>query len=121
MSEIKDKFIGVYEIRAGRDVYGNECKIRRYIHDRNRLHAYVRELSEREKFAAKAAGSEQSTVFKVNYNARIKAGLYLEFRGDTFVIKSVDGFEYYMRDLTLRAERCKPEPTDHEEYDGDTV
>jgi len=117
MSEIKDKFIGVYEIKAGRDVYKNECKIKRYIHGRGLLLAYVRELSEREKFAAKAAGSDQSIFFKINYNAKIKAGLYLEFRSDTFVIKSVDGFEYYRRDLTLRAERCKPEVTDYEEYD----
>jgi SPP1 family predicted phage head-tail adaptor len=120
MSEIKDKFIAVYEVKAGRDVYGNECKIKRYIHDRNRLRAYVRELSEREKFAAKAAGSEQSTVFRVNYNPKLKAGLYLEFRGETFVIKSVDGYEWYERDLTLRAERVKPEPCDHEEYEGDS-
>lgn len=78
MSEIKDKLISVYEIKAKRDIYGNECKVKLYIHDRNRLRAYVRELSEREKFAAKASGFEQSTVFKVNYNEKLKAGLYLD-------------------------------------------
>jgi SPP1 family predicted phage head-tail adaptor len=119
LSEIKDKLIGVYEIKAGRDLWQNECKIKRYIHDRNRLRAYARELSEKEKFAAKASGSEQSTVFKVNYNPKLKAGQYLEFRGETFVIKSIDDFEFYMRDLTIRAERVKPEPADHEEYEGD--
>ena len=117
MSEIKDKFIAVYEVKAGRDVYKNECKVKRFIHGRDRLRAYVRELSECEKFAAKASGSEQSTVFKVNYNPKIKAGLYLDFRGETYVIKSVDGFEFYKRDLTIRAERVKPEVTEYEEYD----
>jgi len=117
LSEIKDKFIAVYEVKAGRDVYGNECKVKRYIHGRDRLHAYVRELSEREKFAAKAAGSDQSILFKVNYNKKLRAGLYLDFRGETFVIKSVDGYEWYERDLTLRAERVKPEVTEFEEYD----
>ena len=119
MSEIKDKFIAVYEVKAGRDLWQNECKVKRYIHSKEKLRAYVRELSEREKFAAKASGSEQSTLFKVNYNPKLKAGLYLEFRGETYAIKSVDGFEFYKRDLTLRAERVKPEPTDHEEYEGD--
>lgn len=117
MSEIKDKRIAVYSIGTGRDLRENECKVKRYIHGRDGLWAYVRELTEREKFAAKAAGSEQSTVFKVNYNARLKAGQHLEFRGETFVIKSVDGFEYYKRDLTLRAERVKAEVYDHAEFD----
>jgi SPP1 family predicted phage head-tail adaptor len=117
LSEIKDKFIAVYEVKAGRDIHGNECLVKRYIHGRNKLRAYVRELSEREKFAAKASGSEQSTVFKVNYNPKIKAGLHLDFRGESYLIKSVDGFEFYKRDLTVRAERVKPEVTDYEEYD----
>lgn len=119
MPEIKDKFIAVYEVKAGRDIYGNECKIKKYIHDRNLLHAYVREMSEREKFAAKANGAEQSTLFKVNYNEHFKAGLYLEFRGKTYLIKSVDGFEFYKRDLTIFAERCKAEKTNYEIYKGE--
>lgn len=119
MSEIKDKLIAVYDIKTNRDIYGNECKSKLYIHDQNLLHAYVRELSEREKFVAKANDSEQSTVFKVNYNEKLKAGLYLEFRGETYLIKSVDGFEFYKRDLTLRADRCKAEKTNCEIYKGD--
>ena len=116
MSEIKDKKIAVYSVETGRDLNSNEIKVKRYIHDRNGLWAFARELSEKEKFAAKAAGAEQSILFKINYNKRIKAGLYLEFRGDTFVIKSVDGYQWYERDLTLRAERVKAEVCDHAEY-----
>lgn len=116
MSEVKDKKISVYGVETGRDLSGNEIKVKRYIHGKNGLWAYARELSEREKFAAKAAGAEQSILFKINYNKRIKAGLYLEFRENTFVIKSVDGYEWYERDLTLRAERVKPEVYDYEEY-----
>jgi SPP1 family predicted phage head-tail adaptor len=117
MSEIKDKIIAIYDINTARDLWDNEVKIKRYIHNRNKLHAYVRELSENAKYAAKAVGSEQSTVFKVNYNAKLKAGLYIEFRSETYVIQSVDGYEWYERDLTLRAVRCKPEVVDHESYD----
>lgn len=116
MSEIKDKRIAVYSIETGRDLSGNEIRVKRHIHNKNGLWAYARELSEREKFTAKAVGSEQSILFKINYNKRIKAGLYLEFRGDTFVIKSVDGYEWYERDLTIRAERVKAEVCDRAEY-----
>jgi len=116
MSEIKDKKIGIYEVKPERDLNGNEVKVKRYIHDINRLCAYVRELSEKEKFAAKAAGAEQSILFKVNYNPRIKAGQFIEFRGETYAIASVDGFEYYKRDLTLRAIQAKPEVYDYEEW-----
>lgn len=117
MSEIKDKKVGVYEVLTDRDLWQHEIKVKQYVHGRARLWAYVREMSEREKFAAKAAGSEQSIVFKISFNPRIKAGLYLEFRGETYIIESVDCFEYYRRDLTLRARRCKAEVTDCERYD----
>ena len=117
MSEIKDKKIFIYEITAKRDTQGNEIKAKIYIHSKTGLWAYVREMSEREKFAAKAAGSELSTIFKVNYNKKIKAGQYLEFKGETFLIESVDGFEYYKRDLTLNAKRIVPETAVYDEYD----
>jgi SPP1 family predicted phage head-tail adaptor len=116
MSQIKDKLIAVYEVKAERDLSGNEVKVKRYIHGVSRLHAYVRELSEREKFAAKAAGAEQSILFKVNFNKRIRAGLHLDFNGESYAIQSVDGYEWYQRDLTLRAVRVKAEAYDYEEY-----
>ena len=119
MAQIKDKKIAVYSVETGRDLNGNEIKVKRYIHTHNGLWAYARELSEKEKFAAKAAGAEQSILFKVNYNKRIRAGLRLDFRGGTFVIQSVDGYEFYERDLTLRAERVKAEVYDAEEYPDD--
>jgi len=117
MSRIKDKLIGIYEVVSGRDLNGNEINVKRYIHSKNRLHAYVRELSENEKFTAKAADSEQSAVFVINYNKRVKTGLYIEFREDTFIVQSVDGYEWYERDLTLRAMRAKAEVYDYEEFD----
>jgi SPP1 family predicted phage head-tail adaptor len=117
VSQIKDKTIGIFEVKAERDLSGNEVKVKRYIHGVARLHAYVRELSEREKFAAKAAGAEQSILFKVNYNKRIRAGLQLEFNGEAYAIESVDGYEFYQRDLTLRAVRVKAEGHDYAEYD----
>ena len=116
MSKIKDKLIGIFEVHSERDLGGNEVKVKRYIHNRNRLHAYVRELSEREKFAAKEVGAETSILFRLNYNKSVRAGQFIEFRGDTYIIVSVDSFEYYKRDLTVRAEKVKPEVYDYEEY-----
>lgn len=42
MSQIKDKLIGIFEVKSERDLGGNEVKVKRYIHNRNRLHAYAR-------------------------------------------------------------------------------
>lgn len=117
MSQIKDKKISVYVVKTDRDIWDHEIKVKQYIHDRNRLWAYVRELSEREKFTAKASGAEQSTVFKVCYNTKLVCGQYLEFNEQTYRIESIDGFEFYKRDLTIRANRCIPEVTDCEKYD----
>lgn len=117
MSEIKDKKIAVYAVKTDRDLRGNEIKVKRYIHDKNKLWAYVRELTEREKFMAKSQGAERTTVFKVCYNSKLKAGLYLEFFGETYCIESVGGYEFYKRDLTLSAYRCTPEVTDCEKYE----
>ena len=116
MSQIKDKLIGIFEVKVERDLGGNEVKVKRYILNRNRLHAYVRELSEREKFEAKQAGAETSILFRLNYNKKLRTGQYIEFRGETYIIVSIDGFEYYQRDLTVRAEKVKPEVYDYEEY-----
>lgn len=117
MSEVKDKFIGIFAVKPERDLSGNEVKVKRYIHSVNRLHAYARDLSEKEKFAAKAAGSEQTILFKINYNSRVKTGLYVEYRGETYTISSVDGYEGYKRDLVIRAAKAKPEVYDYEEFD----
>ena len=92
-------------------------KIKCYIHSIEGLWAYARELSEREKFAAKAAGADHAVIFEVNHNPKLRTGLFVEFRGQTLCIASIDGFEFYNRDLTLRCERIKAEAADYEEYD----
>lgn len=117
MSEVKDKKIAVYEIITNRNTEGNEIKVKKYIHSKNNLWTYVREMSEREKFAAKSTGAETTTVFKVNYNPLIKAGQHIEFKGETYIIQSVDGYEFYKRDLTVRAVRSNIGEAVYEQYD----
>ena len=112
-SEVKDKRISVFEITTDRSARGFERKVRKPVTKTEKIWAYVRELSEKEKFAGKAAGVEQSVLFKVNYHPTIKAKQYIEFRGAFYQIVSVDGFEMYKRDLTIRAVECTlPEVTD---------
>ena len=117
MSEIKDKRIFIYEIVSKRDTQENEIKAKKYIHSKIGLWAYVREMSEREKFTAKSTGVENTTVFKVNYNALIKAGQHIDFKGETYIIQSIDGYEFYKRDLTVRAVRTNIGETVYEQYD----
>ena len=105
-SEVKDKKISVFEIITDRNVKGFERKVKKPVTKPERIWAYVRELTEKEKFAGKAAGVEQSALFKINYHAAIKAGQYIEMRCAYFRIVSVDKFEYYNRDLTIRAAEC---------------
>ena len=70
--------------------------------------------SQQAKSVSQAA--ETSILFRLNYNKRVRAGQFIEFRGDTYIIVSIDSFEYYKRDLTVRAEKVKPEVYDYEEY-----
>ena len=112
-SEVKDKKIFIFEIITDRNIRGFERKIKKPVTKPERIWAYVRELTEKEKFAGKAAGVEQSALFKINYHAAIKAGQYIELKGAYYRIVSIDKFELYKRDLTIRALECNlPEVKD---------
>jgi len=112
-SEIKDKRISIFEIVTDRTNRGFERNIKKPVTKTEKVWAYVRDLSEKEKFAGKAAGVEQSVLFKINYDPAVKAGQYIEFKGAFFRIVSVDRFEMYKRDLPIRAVECElPEVKD---------
>lgn len=117
MSKLKDKKVAVYEIVSRRDISGSETTVKKYIHDKNNLWAYVREMSEKEMFSAKAVGVDTTTVFILNYNEKLKCGQYIDFKNNSFLIEQIDGFEYYKRDLTIRAKRIDVGEILYEEYD----
>jgi SPP1 family predicted phage head-tail adaptor len=106
-TEIKDKRICIFEIATDRTNRGFERNTKKPVTKTERIWAYVRDLSEKERFAGKAAGVEQSILFKVNYCSAIRASQYVEFKGLFYRIVSVDGFEQYKRDLTIRAVECE--------------
>lgn len=102
--EVKDKKIQVFSIKtAVKDGY--EVVVKTYIHSKESggLWAFVRELSENERFSAKAVQVEETTQFKIVYNPKITTELYVEFGGKTYDIVSIDKFEFNKTDLVIRA------------------
>ena len=117
-TDIKDKRISIFELAVERSPKGYEQRVKRPVTKTEKVWAYARELTDKEKFAAKSAGVEQSILFKVAYSAAIKAGQYIEFRGSYYRIVSIDKFEFYKRDLSLRAIECGlPEVKDDKQRD----
>lgn len=102
--EVKDKKVQVFGIKtAVKDGY--EVVVKTYIHSKGSggLWAFVRELSENERFSAKAVQVEETTQFKIVYNPKITTELYVEFGGKTYDIVSIDKFEFNKTDLVIRA------------------
>ena len=102
--EVKDNKGQVFGIKtAVKDGY--EVVVKTYIHSKESggLWAFVRELSENERFSAKAVQVEETTQFKIVYNPKITTELYIEFGGKTYDIVSIDKFEFNKTDLVIRA------------------
>lgn len=102
--EVKDKKVQVFGIKITvKDGY--EVVVKTYIHSKESggLWAFVRELSENERFSAKAVQVEETTQFKIVYNPKITTELYIEFGGKTYDIVSIDKFEFNKTDLVIRA------------------
>ena len=102
--EVKDKKVQVFGIKtAVKDGY--EVVVKTYIHSKEScgLWAFVHELSENERFSAKAVQVEETTQFKIVYNPKITTELYIEFGGKTYDIVSIDKYEFNKTDLVIRA------------------
>ncbi len=102
--EVKDKKVQVFGIKTVvKDGY--EVVVKTYIHSKESggLWAFVRELSENERFSAKAVQVEETTQFKIVYNPKITTELYVEFGGKTYDIVSIDKYEFNKTDLVIRA------------------
>ena len=116
--EVKDKKVRVFKIETKRQD-GYEVKVKHYLHeDGSGIWAYVRDLSEKEKFAALAVNVDQSIVFKITYNRKLTHDIMFEFEGDTYKKASTDHFEFNKTDLVIRAERCQPPQFDEVQYDN---
>lgn len=117
--ENKDKKVQFYRIET-RVVEGYEKVIKTYIHskDSGGLWCYVRDLSENERFSAKAVQVEETTQFKVVYNPKIVNELFLEYAGKTYDIVSIDGYEHNKSDLVIRANEILAPSYDEVRYEN---
>ena len=115
--EIKDKKVQFFQIYT-KVVDGYEQVVKRYIHSKESggLWCYVRELSENERFSAKAVQVEETTQFKVVFNPKIKNELFIEFNGKTYSIVSIDKYEFNKSDLVVRANETLAPTFDEVEY-----
>lgn len=117
--ENKDKKVQFYKLST-QVVEGYEKVIKTYIHSKESggLWCFVRELSENERFSAKSVQVEETTQFKVVYNPKIVNELYLEFKGKTYDIVSIDGKEHNMSDLVIRANEILAPSFDEVRYEN---
>ena len=117
--ENKDKKVQFYRIET-RVVDSYEKVIKTYIHskDSGGLWCYVRDLSENERFSARAVQVEETTQFKVVYNPKIVNELFLEYAGKTYDIVSIDGYEHNKSDLVIRANEILAPSYDEVRYEN---
>ena len=101
-------------------VDGYEIVVKTYIHSQEShgFWAYVRELSENERFSAKAVQVEETTQFKVVYNPKIKDKLYIEYGNKTYDIVSVDRNEFNKTDLVINGNEILAPVFDEVEYEN---
>lgn len=117
--ENKDKKVRFFRIST-KVIDGYEKVIKTYVHSKESggLWCFVRELSENERFSARAVQVEETTQFKVVYNPKIVNELFLEFSGKTYDIVSIDGKEHNKTDLVIRANEILAPSFDEVEYEN---
>lgn len=117
--ENKDKKVKFFRLET-KVVDGYETVVKTYIHSEQSggLWCYVRELSENERFSAKAVQVEETTQFKVVYNPKIVNELYLEFGNKTYSIVAIDKFEFNKTDIVIRANEMLAPTFDEVRYEN---
>jgi len=99
---LKDKKI---EILEGRNV-AEPGNMPRYewtpIHE-GKLWAYVRHLSAREYYAAKAVQAEEEMLFIINWRNDITTDMIIKYKNRYFYIIRIDTFEGYKGDIKIYA------------------
>ena len=117
--ENKDKKVRFFRLET-KIIDNFEKIVKIYIHSRESggLWCYVRELSENERFSARAVQVEETTQFKVTYNPKITNNLYIEYAGKTYNIVSIDKFEFNKTDIVIRANETLAPVYDEVEYEN---
>lgn len=103
MQKLKDKKI---EILAGKNIAepGDRPEFAWAPIHTGKLWAYVRQLSQKEFWAAKAVTSEEQILFIVNWRNDITTKNCILYNGNYYNIIRVDTFEGYKTDLQIYAD-----------------
>lgn len=116
--ENKDKKVRFFRLET-KIIDNFEKIVKIYIHSRESggLWCYVRELSENERFSARAVQVEETTQFKVTYNPKITSNLFIEYKEKTYDIVSIDKFEFNKTDIVIRGNETLAPVYDEVEYE----
>lgn len=117
--ENKDKKVRFYRLET-RVIDGYEQVVKHYIHSKasGGLWCYCRELSENERFSAKAVQVEETIQIKIVYNPKIVNELKMEFNGKTYEIVSIGKSEFNKTDLVIRGNETLAPSFDGVEYEN---
>lgn len=117
--ENKDKKVRFFRLET-KIIDNFEKIVKIYIHSKESggLWCYVRELSENERFSARAVQVEETTQFKVTYNPKITSNLFIEYKEKTYDIVSIDKFEFNKTDIVIRANETLAPVYDEVEYEN---
>jgi len=115
--KVKDKKIRAFEATL-RTVWGFERVFKKYVHSEESggLWAYVRHLSEKERYIANAMQNDEDIVIEVAFNPKITTDLMIEFGDKTYKIVSIDPFEFNKTDLVIRAKEVAAQTYDEIEW-----
>lgn len=116
--EIKDKKVQIFALKT-KIIADYEQVVKTYIHSKESggLWAYVRELSENERFSAQAVQVEETTQFKIVYNQKLNTELFIEFGNKTYEIVSIDKYEFNKTDVIIRGNEILAPTFDEVEYE----
>ena len=97
---LKDKKISIYQEEEISEP--GEAPELRNVLVRGSAWAYVRQLSQRELYEAKAVGATEEMLFVINYLEGISVpNCNIVYNGRKYNVTLIDTFEGYRRDLTL--------------------
>ena len=120
-SKLKDKKIIIYKTISTTSSSGYVSKKYIPIHP-GKLWAYVRQLSQREVFAARAVQNTEDIVFIINWRDDLSATeSFVNYKGKWFDVTRIDAFEDYKSDIMLYASTMginTPKAADVLPYEG---
>ena len=103
MRNLKDKKIVLHRKERIKDSAGFGVDKYIPIHE-GKLWAYVRQLSAKEFYSAKAVQQTEEMLFTINWRNDINAAdTFIEYKGVMYDITRIDTFEGYKEDLKIYA------------------